>query len=365
MDHPRKAVARRGPLLGRDLAELTELVESRGEPSYRGRQIYRALYRDRCSEAAQITTLPAALRGALHGEYGVGHPGIQSRCAAADGTVRYLLRLSDGRSIESVFIPERRRDTLCISTQVGCPIDCRFCLTAQLGFERNLSAGEIVGQVLALSRDRGLDTRGRPLNLVMMGMGEPLLNLKAVMKATALLADPQAVGIPQRRITVSTSGIAPKIAEFGAHPVRGKLAVSLNASNDSQRRAVMPLASRYGLKELLAACRRYPLRPWERLTFEYVLLRNVNDADSDAHRVRRLVSGLKCKLNLIALNAGPGIPYGMPGPERVEAFRAIVQRGVPCFVRRPRGQDIFAACGQLKRTESAVGVAAADGAQPR
>lgn len=341
------------PLIGLDLNELDALVRSLDEPSYRARQLYQGLYREKLPGPLAVTTLPKGLRERLARDHGDGAPAIDQRFASADGTLRYLLQCADGKTIEAVFIPEPDRDTLCISTQVGCPIDCKFCLTAQMGLERNLTAGEIAGQVLALARDRNLDARVRSLNIVMMGMGEPLLNLDAVMKATRLLADPEGMAVPQRRITVSTSGIVPKIEAFGRHEVRGKLAISLNASNEAQRLEIMPVTGRHRLGDLLEACRRYPLRAWERLTFEYVLLRGVNDADSDARAVLRLLSELKCTVNLIALNPGPGIPYESPSEERVRAFAAIVQRGLPCFVRKPRGRDIFAACGQLKRTAAA------------
>jgi len=337
-------------LLGRDLAELTALAVACGHPRYRGRQIYEGLYRDWHAGPLEISTLPTGLREHLQGLDEFGLPKVDQRFASTDGTARYLLRVHDGRTVEAVYIPDERRDTLCISTQVGCPVDCKFCFTALMGLERNLTAGEIVAQVIVLGRTEGLRKRRRPLNVVMMGMGEPLLNFHAVMQATKLLADPRGVGIPQRRITVSTSGIVPKIREHGLQEVRGKLAVSLNASNAEQRTQLMPITSRYGLDELLEACRRYPLRPWERLTFEYVLLRDVNDTDRDAADLRRLLSPLKCSVNLIAHNPGPGIPYQTPTPERVESFREIVHRGLPCFIRKPRGRDIFAACGQLKRT---------------
>ena len=343
----------RQQLIGMDELELVQLAEFKGEPRYRGRQLFHGLYRDHHESLKEISTLPLTFRAMLERDHDLGLPIIQNQFTSSDGTVRYLLRLADRRTVESVFIPEAERDTLCISTQVGCPVDCKFCLTALMGLERNLTAGEIVGQTLALSRDQHLNPRRRRLNIVMMGMGEPLLNLAAVMKATRLLADPEGIGIPQRRITVSTSGIVPKIAEYGSHEVRGKLAVSLNASNERQRTQLMPITKRFGLAELLEACRRYPLRPWERLTFEYVLLRDVNDSDADARGVRRMLSGLKCSVNLIALNPGPGIPYEPPRPGRVEAFQSIVQRGMPCFVRKPRGRDIFAACGQLKRSDRA------------
>lgn len=344
----------RTPLVGQDLDELTDLVGSLGEPRYRARQIYQGLYRDQTGSVAEISTLPLALRDSLGLAYDAGLPSVHSRFSSSDGTVRYLLRLADDRTVEAVFIPEVDRDTLCISSQVGCAVDCKFCLTALMGLERNLTAGEIVGQVLTISKEQGLDAKRRPINIVMMGMGEPLLNLSSVMKATRLLADPNGVGIPQRRITVSTSGIVPKIAEFGRHEVRGKLAISLNASNQLQRSELMPITSKYKLEDLLQACHEYPLRTWEKLTFEYVLLRDVNDADDDARRVLSLVAGLKCSVNLIAFNPGGGIPYETPDDKRVRAFRAILHPRIPCFVRRPRGRDIFAACGQLRRTIESV-----------
>ena len=340
----------RTPLVGQDLDELTDLVGSLGEPRYRARQIYQGLYRDQTGSLAEISTLPLALRDSLERGYHAGQPSVHSRFSSSDGTMRYLLRLADDRTVEAVFIPEADRDTLCISSQVGCAVDCKFCLTALMGLERNLTAGEIVGQVLTISKEQGLDAKRRPINIVMMGMGEPLLNLSSVMKATRLLADPNGVGIPQRRITVSTSGIVPKIAEFGRYEVRGKLAISLNASNQLQRSELMPITSKYTLEDLLQACHEYPLRTWEKLTFEYVLLRDVNDADDDARRVLSLVAGLKCSVNLIAFNPGGGIPYETPDDKRVRAFRAILHPRIPCFVRRPRGRDIYAACGQLRRT---------------
>jgi 23S rRNA (adenine2503-C2)-methyltransferase len=257
--------------------------------------------------------------------------------------------LEDGRTVETVWMPEETRDTLCISSQVGCPVDCKFCMTALMGLERNLTAGEIVGQVLYVARDNGLLEPGARLNIVMMGMGEPLLNLANVVKATRILVDPRGVGLSEKRITLSTAGIVPKIAELGREPVRPKLAVSLNASNEEQRRELMPITRKYHLKDLLEACRAFPLRPWEKLTFEYVLLGGVNDTDADARRVVKLLANLNSKVNLIALNPGPGIPFETPDAERVHAFQTIVRRAMPCFVRKPRGRDIFAACGQLKR----------------
>ena len=218
-----------------------------------------------------------------------------------------------------------------------------------MGLERNLTAGEIAGQVLYVAVDQRLDPAAARLNIVMMGQGEPLLNLPNVLKATRLLTDIDGIGISQRRITLSTSGIIPKISALGREKIRPKLAISLNASTEEQRRELMPITRKYHLNDLLGACRQYPLRPWEKLTFEYVLLRDVNDSDADARRVVRLLAHLNCKVNLIALNPGPGIPFETPNADRVQSFQQIVRRSFPCFVRRPRGLDIFAACGQLNR----------------
>jgi 23S rRNA (adenine2503-C2)-methyltransferase len=250
-----------------------------------------------------------------------------------------------------VWMPEGARSTICISTQVGCPVDCKFCLTALLGLERNLTAGEIVGQVLRVAADRGVEANVDRLNIVMMGQGEPLLNLAAVVKATRLLTDPEGVAISPRRITLSTSGIIPKIDELAREAARPKLAVSLNASTEEQRRELMPITRKYHLKDLIDACARYPLRPWEKLTFEYVLLKGVNDTDADARRVVKLLANLNAKVNLIALNPGPGIPFETPDPDHVASFQAILRRSLPAFIRKPRGLDVFAACGQLKRME--------------
>jgi 23S rRNA (adenine2503-C2)-methyltransferase len=339
------------PLIGLELTDLKEVL-GQGHPGFRARQIYDALYRRKVSDVAEISTLPAALKAELAAAHPVGIPSLAAEYASSDGTRRYLLSLEDGRSVETVLMPEAGRDTICISSQVGCPVNCQFCLTALMGLERNLTAGEIVGQVLFVMRTHRLSTVDGRLNIVMMGMGEPLLNLPNVVKATRLLADPEGIGLSPKRITLSTSGIIPKMDELGREPVRPKLAISLNASTEEQRRELMPITRKYHLKDLLDACRRYPLRPWEKLTFEYVLLKGRNDTDADARRVVRLLANLNCKVNLIALNPGPGIPFETPDPERVDAFQSILRRAMPCFVRKPRGRDIFAACGQLKRVEA-------------
>ncbi len=337
------------PIVGMDLADLREALGS-DQPGYRATQVYEAIYRGRATDLVSISALPTSLRQSLSGRLSVGLPEIAHRFESADGTRRYLLRLADGRTVETVLMPEGERDTMCISSQAGCAVDCKFCMTALLGLERSLTAGEIVGQVLALAHDNGLERTGeaRRLNIVMMGQGEPLLNLDNVIKATRILLDPAGFALSPRRITVSTAGIVPKIAELGREPVRPKLAVSLNASTEEARCELMPITRKYHLKDLIEACQAYPLRPWEKLTFEYVLLKGVNDTDADARRVAKLLANLNAKINLIALNPGPEIPYQTPEPERTASFQAIVRRSLPCFIRKPRGLDIFAACGQLK-----------------
>ncbi len=340
------------PLVGLEQAELVGIVTARGEPAYRARQIYGGIYHGRAGALADIRELPAGLRQVLEREFEIGLPAIERQFRSVDGALRYLLRLADGQTIETVLMPEEGRNTICISTQAGCPVDCQFCFTALVGLQRNITAGEIVGQVLLVARENRLLEQEAKLNIVMMGMGEPLLNLPNVIKATRLLTDPEGLALSPRRITASTSGITQKIRELGREKIRPKLAVSLNASTQEMRERLMPITKKYRLAELLEACREYPLRPWERLSFEYVLLGRVNDSDEDARRVVRLLAKMKCMVNLIAFNPGPGIDFETPQPERVLAFQNIVKRSFPCFIRKPRGRDIYAACGQLKRSGS-------------
>jgi 23S rRNA (adenine2503-C2)-methyltransferase len=339
------------PLVGMDLGDLREALGP-GQPGYRAQQLYQAIYRGQASDFVQISTLPARMREDLAARHVIGLPQVAQIYQSADGTRRYLLRLDDGRTVETVLMPEGERHTICISSQVGCPVDCKFCMTALLGLERNMTAGEIVGQVLLVARENRLRQDGGRLNIVMMGQGEPLLNLANVLKATRILLDPGGFALSPRRITVSTAGIVPGIAELGREAVRPKLAISLNASTEEARQQIMPITRKYHLKDLMDACKAYPLRPWEKLTFEYVLLKGVNDSDADARRVVRLLANLNAKVNLIALNPGPGIPFETPHPERVAGFQQIVKRGLPCFIRKPRGLDIYAACGQLKSNMS-------------
>ena len=359
-------------LLGLQLPELALLVEEFGQPSYRARQLFEALYRQRVETPEQISTLPQDFRRSLSEKgISVGLPGIEKKFVSSDGTVRYLVACGDGQSVETVWMPEGdggeagdgseagnqtetagrtwERATICVSSQVGCAVDCQFCLTALLGIKRNLTAGEIVGQVCAVLNDQGVSLPLQRINLVFMGMGEPFLNYGNFMKAVHLLVE--GVGITESRMTVSTAGIVPAIYDFGLEPVRPKIAISLNASNDDLRTRLMPINRKWNLEKLMAAAREFPLRNREKLTFEYVLLDGVNDAAENAREVVELVRGLRAKLNLIAFNPGPGIDFRTPTQERVLQFQNILRAaGVPAFIRRPRGRDIYAACGQLKRT---------------
>ncbi len=355
-------------LLGKSSEELREFMLALGEPAYRGAQIYHALYAERRFDFAAMTNLPAALRERLAREATIALPRVARRYLSSDGTVRYVFAIGSGVSgpvkpanIETVFMPEENRQTICVSTQAGCAVDCRFCLTATLGLVRNLTAGEIVGQVLVALQDNraGLQppfdsAHGKQTNIVLMGQGEPLLNYDAVMASLRILLDPGAIAISPKHATLSTSGIVPGIERMAGEKVRPKLAISLNASSDEQRDKIMPINRKYPLEKLLGACRNYPLRPWEHLTFEYVLLGGFNDSPEDARRVVRLLAHLRAKVNLIPWNPGD-LPYQRPDRTRVEEFqRVLIDKGVPCFVRDSRGQDVMAACGQLALAESAA-----------
>lgn len=339
--------AARTNLIGLERVELESLAASLAERSFRGRQIFSGLHAGRWTDFDSFTNLPKAFRDRLGERFDIAYPAIRERRISRDGAVLYLIELEDGERVESVYMPEARRVTLCISSQAGCAVDCRFCFTALMGLRRNLAASEIVGQVLAIAADQGI-RRGHRLNLVFMGMGEPLLNLGPVLKSVRILSEAEGLEIPLRRITVSTSGVIPRILELAAENIRPKLAISLNASNDEQRSAIMPLNRKYPLDALLAACREYPLRPREKLTFEYVMLGGFNDLLEDAHRLTRLLRGMRAKLNLIPYNAGPDLSFRTSPFERVVEFREILaSSGIDAFIRISRGQDVRAACGQL------------------
>jgi 23S rRNA (adenine2503-C2)-methyltransferase len=344
-------------LLGKSAEELREYVASLGERPFRAAQLYHALYAERRFESAAMTNLPASLRERLASAEGgrITPPRIARRFPSVDGSIRYLFSIGGENEmpaqIEAVFMPREGRQTICISTQAGCAVDCHFCLTAQLGLIRNLTAGEIVGQVLvALEENR--EQLAPQTNVVLMGQGEPLLNYDATMSAVRILLDPKGVALAPRHVTLSTSGIVPGIERLGKEKIRPSLAISLNASSDEQRNALMPINRKYPLDVLLEACRKYPLRPREYFTFEYVLLGGVNDTPEDARRVVRLIAHIRAKVNLIPWNPG-NLPYRAPTAESIEEFqRILVEKGVPTFVRYSRGQDVFAACGQLALMET-------------
>jgi 23S rRNA (adenine2503-C2)-methyltransferase len=384
-------------LFGETPAQLRALVEGLGLAKYRAVQLGEALYKQRVATLDEITTLPIEVRERLATEgFGVGLPEIVQATKSIDGTERYLIRMSDGETVETVWMPDGdggeqgdgseaaeeenfvattdnkqipfgndkqgndkqdgyKRATICISSQVGCAVNCQFCLTAKLGMRRNLTAGEIAGQVAAvlnrqrvrIGSGRGVDTPSR-INLVFMGMGEPFLNYDEFMQSVHVL---RAMGIPESRMTVSTSGILPGILRFAEEAVRPKLALSLNASNDAVRERIMPVTRKWNIAALLDALRTIPLGKREYVTFEYVLLGGVNDQPEHAREVLALLAGMKAKVNLIVWNPGPGIDYREPAAADVAVFhRMLIDGGIPTFTRRPRGRDIYAACGQLKRT---------------
>jgi len=366
-------------LFGADEARLSEVAAQAGQPRYRGRQLFEAMYGSPISSFEEISNLPKDFRLWLKEQgYSVLRPSISRQFQSTDGTIRYLVDMNDGESVETVWMPEGdagesgdgseageeenpsseptfHRATICVSSQVGCAVNCQFCLTAQLGVRRNLSPGEIVGQVTAVLNDRKIVPPQQRVNLVFMGMGEPFLNYDNFMAAVRILVE--GVGIPESRMTVSTAGIVPRISDLGRERVRPKLAISLNAPDDEIRSQIMPINQKWNLELLCSAAREFPLRSREKITFEYVLLGGVNDAPEHARQVVRLISGMSAKVNLIALNPGPGLNFGTPKQERVLAFqKVLVDAGVPTFIRKPRGRDIFAACGQLKRTMELVQV---------
>ena len=385
-------------LFGMLPGELKELVAELGEKAYRATQIAEAVYRQRVTDIGAMTALSAALREEL-GLRGitVGMPEIVQTAKSVDGTERYLVRLADGETVETVWMPDGdggergdgseasaeeeaaeglegnvsefgavkrdlrnmgaleqsgyRRATICISSQVGCAVNCQFCLTAKLGIKRNLTGGEIAGQVAAVLNRHGVKIGKDRINLVFMGMGEPFLNYDEFIRSVEILV--KHVGIPESRMTVSTSGIEPAIRKFAHEPLRPKLALSLNASNDVVREQVMPITRKWKIGQLLDAVKTLPLGKREWVTFEYVLLGGVNDQPEHAREVVELLSGMRAKVNLIVWNPGPGINYTQPKPEDVAVFqKMLIEGGMPAYIRRPRGRDIYAACGQLKRTVS-------------
>jgi 23S rRNA (adenine2503-C2)-methyltransferase len=293
-----------------------------------------------------MTDLGLQLRTLLKSQLRIETPEVMRREQSADGTTKFLLRLADGKYIESVCIPDSPGDTLCLSTQVGCAMRCAFCLTGRMGLDRNLTAGEIVGQVRVITKELGL--LERRFNIVLMGMGEPLHNYEATMKALRILADEYGLRVSPRRVTLSTVGVLPALERLATEPFMPNLAISLHSTTEDQRDLLVPINKKYGITELLDACRRFPIKRRERITFEYVMLQGINDSPEDARRLARLLSGIRAKVNLLPLNEAAGIPFTRPSDATVNRFaKTLADRGVTVSVRKSRGRDIRAACGQL------------------
>src|SRR5688500_2728294 len=326
--------------------ELENTLQERGIQRFHARQLYRWVYKRGVTQFDLMTDLARPLRARLSEEFVLSTPCITGDEKSVDGTRKFVLELADGRRIESVFIPDTPSMTFCISTQIGCAMSCGFCLTGKMGLVRNLTAGEIAGQVRVLAAATGL--LDFPFNIVLMGMGEPLHNYDSTMKALRMLHSEHGLAVSPRRVTLSTVGIVPGLERLAREPLMPNLAVSLHATTDEQRTALVPPNKKYPLADILEACRRFPLKKRSRITFEYVMLDGVNDTPEDARRLVRLLSGIKAKVNLIPLNPAPGIPFDRPSDARVDRFAQILaDRHITVSVRKSRGQDIRAACGQL------------------
>jgi 23S rRNA (adenine2503-C2)-methyltransferase len=327
-------------------SELEAALESRGHKRFHARQIFRWIYKRGVTDLSAMTDLSRELRATLAEQFTITTPQVATRERSTDGTEKFLLRLADGRQLESVFIPDTPAMTFCISTQVGCAMACAFCLTGKMGLVRNLTAGEIAGQVRALAA--ALDMLDKKFNIVLMGMGEPLHNYDETMRALRILNDEHGLAVSPRRVTLSTVGLLPALEKLAREPLMPNLAISLHAPNDRLREELVPLNKKYGVAEIIAACKRFPLSKRSRITFEYVLLAGVNDSPDDARQLAKLLAGVKSKVNLIPLNAAPGIPFERPSDQAIDQFaRILADRGVLVSVRKSRGRDIRAACGQL------------------
>ena len=327
-------------------AEIEQALDDLGVPRFHGRQIFHWIWARGVTDFAGMTNLAQPLRRTLAERFTISSPTLSAKQISSDGTTKFLFQLRDGRQIESVYIPDTPAQTFCISTQVGCAMGCAFCLTGKMGLIRNLSAGEIAGQVRVLAHETGLAAKA--FNIVLMGMGEPLHNYDATMKALRIIGDEQGLAVPPKRVTLSTVGVLPGLEKLAAEDYMPNLAISLHATTEEQRSRLVPINRKYTLEDLIETCQRFPVAKRRRITFEYVMLAGVNDTPEDARRLVRLLSGIKAKVNLLPLNEAPGIPFGRPSDDRVNAFaKALADRGLVVSVRRSRGRDIRAACGQL------------------
>ncbi len=356
---PRRLEAPPRPdLVGMSREAMHDALVAAGAPEAQAKmrvgQIWKWIYHRGARNFAAMTNLSREFRALLTENFDIARPEIVTRQVSADGTRKYLLRIAGGSEIETVYIPETDRGTLCVSSQVGCTLTCSFCHTGTQRLVRNLTPAEIVGQIMVVRDDlddwaRGPDEKRLVSNIVLMGMGEPLYNTDAVRDAMLIAMDDEGIALSRRRITLSTSGVVPEIARVGRE-INCLLAISFHATTDAVRDALVPINRKWNIAALLDACRSYPrLSNSERITFEYVMLKGVNDSDADARRLVKLIAGIPAKINLIPFNPWPGAPYERSDPDRIEAFAAIVNKaGYSSPVRRPRGEDIMAACGQLK-----------------
>jgi 23S rRNA (adenine2503-C2)-methyltransferase len=334
------------PIVELERSSLEQALADRGVERFRTRQLFGWIYRRGVVSFDAMSNLPRDLRARLASDFSFLTPEVVAREKSSDGTEKFLLQLADGRRIESVFIPDTPANTFCVSTQVGCAMACAFCLTGKMGLVRNLTAGEIVAQVRVLAE--ALALRGKAFNIVLMGMGEPLHNYDETMKALRILNDPEGMALPMRRVTLSTVGLLPALERLAREPLMPNLAISLHAPDDALRGNLVPINRKYGVAEIIAACKRFPLKKRARITFEYVLLAGVNDRPEDARALAKLLAGVKSKVNLIPLNAAAGIPYDRPSDSAIDRFGQILaERGLTVSVRKSRGRDIRAACGQL------------------
>ncbi len=328
------------------LPAMEQAFADAGVPRFRARQVFHWIYRKGVTDFAAMTNLPRDLRARLAERFTISTPQLVHEARSVDGTRKFLFQLADGKRIESVYIPDTPKQTFCISSQVGCAMDCDFCLTGKMGFVRNLTPAEITGQVRVLAAQTGL--LDKPFNIVLMGMGEPLHNYDAVMASMRTLSEEQGLAISPRRVTLSTVGVLPAMERLATEPMMPNLAVSLHATTNATRDRIAPINRKYPLEALLDACRRFPLKRRNRITFEYVLLAGVNDTPEDARRLVKLLGDIKAKVNLLPLNAAPGIPYERPSDDRVDRFAQILaDHHITVSVRKSRGRDIRAACGQL------------------
>ena len=336
----------RDNILGLTLEELEETITDCGAEKFRAQQIFKWIFEKHATSFSEMTDIPAKLKKTFSEKLTITLPSIEKCFRSKDGTEKFLMKLSDGNLIESVLIPEEKRMTICASSQIGCALNCAFCLTGRMGFKRNLDVEEITGQVIRIVKER--KNRQKKINIVLMGMGEPFLNYANILKFLTIMTSPEGMNLSRKRITVSTVGLPHEINDLSLERVRPKLAVSLSATTNATRSTIMPINKKHNIESVLRACRNYCMKTSERITFEYILMDQVNDSPEDARRLVKLLHGIPSKVNIIPINEAEKIPFKRPPGERITKFReTLVEKGIDATVRKGRGLDILAACGQL------------------